>query len=228
MYKDEENRRGRRRTQAERREGTRRAFVAVARELFAEKGYAEVPIEDIVGRTGMTKGALYHHFSDKKELFRVVTEEIEKELDEVVLGAARERMDGGGDPFEVFMAAISAYLDACLRADVRQILLLDGPAVLGWREWREADAAHAVAQIEAGLQALVGAGLMEPPPLGLMARMVHGALIEAALYVAASHDTGKSRAEAEEGLRQLIEGLSQARGEDTHKEESDDPSRQRR
>src|ERR687898_1823417 len=124
MYRDEDTREeGARRTQAERRATTRRAFLDAARELFAEKGYTGVTIEEIVVRTGMTKGALYHHFEDKRSLFRAVVEEIEEDLDEEVLGAARKSRDEDRDPFGAFMAGIYAHLDARPPQDVREIHL---------------------------------------------------------------------------------------------------------
>ncbi len=208
MYRDEDNREGRtRRTQAERRATTRRAFVDAARELFAEKGYGGVTIGEIVVRAGMTKGALYHHFEDKRSLLRAVVEEIEEELDEEVLGAARKSRDENRDPFGAFMAGIYAYLDACLRRDVRQILLLDGPSVLGWAEWHGIDAEYAIAQIERGLKVLMDLEVVEAQPIGPLAHLIHGATMEAALFIATADDPEKAREEMGSALRRLLEGL---------------------
>ena len=178
-----------------------------ARGLFAEKGYVEVTVEEIVRSAGVTRGALYHHFQDKRLLFRAAVEEIEEEIDVLVEGAAKEAHVRSGDPFEAMMAGHYAFLDACLRSEVRRIILLDGPAVLGWEEWHEIDAGHAVAQLEEGLGMLVDAGLMEPRPLRLLAHLLHGSAIEAAMYVALSKETGTAREEAGTGLRYLIGGL---------------------
>jgi AcrR family transcriptional regulator len=208
MYKDEDNRERRtRRTQAERRASTWRAFVDAARGLFAEKGYGGVTIGEIVVRTGMTKGALYHHFKDKRSLFRAVVEEIEEELDEEVLEAARKSRDENRDPFGAFMTGIYAYLDACLRQDVRQILLLDGPSVLGWVEWHGIDAEYAIAQIEGGLKVLMELEVVEAQPIGPLAHLIHGATVEAALFIATADDPGKAREEMGSALRRLLEGL---------------------
>lgn len=215
MYISDENAKKGRRTQAERREGTRLALVRAAGELFAEKGFAGVTIGEVVMRAGMTKGALYHHFADKKELFRAVVEDVEAEVDGLVVGAAGRAYRAGNDPLETFLAATRAYLDACLRPEVRRTLLLDGPAVLGWREWHEVDAAHAVAQIQEGLDALAAGGLMSARPSGAMAHMIHGALTEAAMYVAGAEDSGRARGEAEAGIRHLMEGLCDRRGRST-------------
>jgi AcrR family transcriptional regulator len=160
-----------------------------------------------VVRTGMIKGALYHHFEDKRSLFRAVVEEIEEELDEEVLGAARKSRDENRDPFGAFIAGIYAYLDACLRQDVRQILLLDGPSVLGWAEWHGIDAEYAIAQIETGLKALMDLEVVEPQPIKPLAHLIHGATMEAALYIATADDPEKAREDMGNALRLLLEGL---------------------
>lgn len=196
-----------RRSHAERRAATRRSLLDAARGLFAGKGYAEVTVEEVVRSAGVTRGALYHHFEDKRLLLRAVVEEIEDEVDVLVEGAAKEAYARSGDPLEAMMAGHYAFLDACSRPEVRRIVLLDGPAVLGWEEWHEIDAGHAVAQIEAGLGMLVDAGVMEPQPLRPLAHLLHGAVIEAALYVAASEDVGRSRDEVGASLERLMRGL---------------------
>lgn len=206
MYLNEHKGRSRR-SHAERRAATRRALLDAARVLFAGKGYAEVTVEEVVRGAGVTRGALYHHFEDKRLLFRAVVEEVEEEVDALVEGAAREAHVGSGDPLEAMMAGHYAFLDACSRPEVGRIVLLDGPAVLGWEEWHEIDAEHAVAQIESGLGMLVEAGLMEPQPLRPLAHLLHGAAIEAALYVAVSEDAGEARDESGAGLERLMRGL---------------------
>jgi Na+-translocating ferredoxin:NAD+ oxidoreductase RnfD subunit len=105
------------------------------------------------------------------------------------------------------MAGVYAYLDACLRRDVRQILLLDGPSVLGWAEWHEIDAGYAVAQIGAGLEVLMNLGVVEAQPVGPLAHLIHGATMEAALFIATADDPQKAREEMGEALRRLLEGL---------------------
>ena len=206
MYINEDKGRTRR-SHAERRAATRRALLDAARDLFAGKGYSEVTVEEVVRAAGVTRGALYHHFEDKRLLFRAVVEEVEGEMDALVEGAAKKAHARSGEPLEAMMAGYYAFLDACLRPEVRRIVILDGPAVLGWEEWHEVDAEHAVAQIEAGLGMLVDAGLVEPQPLRPLAHLLHGAVIEAALYVAVSEDAGKARDEAGTGLERLMRGL---------------------
>jgi AcrR family transcriptional regulator len=203
VYRDE----GGRRTQAERREATRRALLDAGRELFAERGYHEAAATEVVRRAGVTRGALYHHFEDKRDLFRAVVEEIEGEIDRLVLEAAREVMRESGDALEAWMAGAYASLGAYLRPYVRRIQLVDGPAVLSWGEWHEIDAAHAVTQIEAGLELLIEGGVIKRQPVKPLAHLLHGATREAAMYVAFSEEPEKAKEEIGGALRRLLEGL---------------------
>jgi len=196
-----------RRTQDERRAVTRRALVCAARELFAEEGYHAAAAGEVVRRAGLTRGAMYHHFEDKRDLFRAVVEEVEEEVDGIVLSRARRALRETSDAWEALLAGYCAYLDACVRPDVRRILLLDGPAVLGWEEWHEIDAAHAVGQIEAGLWLMMENGMMERRPARPLAHLLHGAILEAAIYVAVSGEPEQARDTVWDGLKRLLEGL---------------------
>lgn len=196
-----------RRSHAERRATTQRAFLDAGRKLFAEEGFSQISIEAIVREAGVTRGALYHYFEDKAALFRAVAEELNEQIDASVVEAARAEYAESNDPLEMFMVGTSAYLSACLRPEVRQIILLDGPAVLGWEAWHEMDASHALAQIEAGLEVLIRNEVMESQPKRLLAHLIHGALIEAAMYVASSEAPQEAKDEAGDGLKRLMEGL---------------------
>ena len=191
-----------RRTQAQRRAATRRALLDAARSLFAEKGYHGAAAEEIVGRAGLTRGALYHHFEDKKDLFRVVVDEMEGEIDEEIEAAERAH---SGLP-EAVMAGYRAFVDAVLDPEMRRTFFLEGPAVLGW-EWREIDARHAVGKIEEGLEALIAEGFVEPQPVGPLARLINGTLLEAAFFVAASEDPEAARDEVWGAMERLVGGL---------------------
>jgi AcrR family transcriptional regulator len=188
-----------RRTQAQRRAATTRALLDAARSLFAEKGYHETAAEEIVRRAGLTRGALYHHFEDKKDLFRVVVDEMEGEIDEEIEAAERAESDLP----EAVMAGYRAFIDAVLDPEMRRTFFLDGPSVLGW-EWREIDARHAVAKIEEGLEALIAEGFVEPQPVGPLARLINGALLEAAFFVAVSEDPKTARDEAWGAMERLV------------------------
>jgi AcrR family transcriptional regulator len=191
-----------RRTQAQRRATTRRALLDAARSLFAEKGYHGTAAEEIVGRAGLTRGALYHHFEDKKDLFRVVVDEMEGEIDEEIEAAERAH---SGLP-EAVMAGYRAFVDAVLDPEMRGTFFLEGPAVLGW-EWREIDARRTVGKIEEGLEALIAEGFVEPQPVGPLARLINGTLLEAAFFVAASEDPEAARDEVWGAMERLVGGL---------------------
>ena len=197
---------GGRRTQAQRRAATRRALLDAARSMFAEKGYHETAAEEIVRRAGMTRGALYHHYEDKKDLFRAVVDEMEVEIDEEIEAAERARPDLP----EAVMAGYRAFVDAVLDPEMRRTFFLDGPSVLGW-EWREIDARHAVGKIEEGLESLIAEGFVEPQPVGPLARLINGTLLEAAFFVAASEDPEAARDEVWGAMERLVGGLLKGR-----------------
>jgi AcrR family transcriptional regulator len=187
---------------AERSEATRAALMSAARPLFAERGYAHVGTEEIVRAAGVTRGALYHQFRDKEELFAAVFEQIQQEI-------ARETGAAAGtaaDPMGELRAGCQAWLEACTRPDIQRIVLLDGPAVLGWGRWREIGMRYSIGMVEAVLQAAIDAGQLEPQPVPPLAHILMGAIDEAALYVAtAGSDAGQ--AEATAVLERLIAGL---------------------
>ena len=197
---------GERRTQAQRRAATRRALLDAARSMFAEKGYHETAAEEIVRRAGMTRGALYHHYEDKKDLFRAVVDEMEGEIDEEIEAAERAQPELP----EAVMAGYRAFVDAVLDPEMRRTFFLDGPSVLGW-EWREIDARHAVGKIEEGLEALIAEGFVEPQPVGPLARLINGTLLEAAFFVAASEDPEAARDEVWGAMERLVGGLLNGR-----------------
>jgi len=180
--------RQRRRTQRERSDATRAALIAAARELFAERGFHATPAEAVVARAGVTSGAMYHHFRDKRALFRAAIEAVERSLAERVAGAAAE----GRDPWDRLERGVAEYLDACAEPEVRRIVLLDGPGVLGPVEWREIDAAHHLRPLAAALAASMRAGVMDRRPPEPLARVLLGALTEAGLALAADEEAARS------------------------------------
>lgn len=194
--------RGTGRREAEAR-ATREALVQAALELFTERGYAEVGTEEIVARAKVTRGALYHHFEDKRDLFRAVFERVEGELMERV-GA---RMALADDPWDLMLAGMRSFLDACEEPAVKQIALTDAPAVLGWKEWREIDDDHGLGLTRAALEGAVAAGVLRPIAVEPMAHLFVAALSEAAFVIAHADRPRKARAEAEQALLQLVEGL---------------------
>jgi AcrR family transcriptional regulator len=188
---------------AERAEATRASLLRVARDLFAERGYAGVGTEEIVRRAEVTRGALYHHFRDKKDLFRAVHEQVERELVES-LGA---RIAGIDDARELLATGVRSFLDACTDPALARISLLDAPSVLGWAEWREIDARYGMGLVRLGLEAAMQQGVIprqDPDPL---AHLLLAALGEAALLIANAEDPQTARTEVEGPLLALLDGL---------------------
>lgn len=196
------------RTQVERSESTRAGLIEAARALFAERGYAGVGTEEIVRSAGVTRGALYHHFEGKRELFEAVYEQIEVELAERI--AAGALASNAKSPLEAMRAGSEMFLAACAEPAVQQIVLLDGPSVLGWDRWREIAAEHGLGLIEASLQAAIDAGGIEPQPIRPLAHVLMGALDEAAMLVARAENPDAMRAEVGRTLDSLLDGLSRA------------------
>jgi AcrR family transcriptional regulator len=193
-----------RRTQEERSEATRANLIATARRLFAERGYAGVGTEEIVRAAGVTRGALYHHFTGKPELLEAVYEQVEGELTKKIAGAAL----GGSDPMSALRAGTEMFLDACLEPEVQRIVLLDAPAVLGWERWREIAGDHGLGLVEAALGAAMDTGAIARQPLRPLAHVMMGALDEAAMLVARADDTDAARAEVGATLESILEGLA--------------------
>jgi AcrR family transcriptional regulator len=165
--------------QASRSASTRAKLIRAARKLFASKGYAAVGTEEIVRRAGVTRGALYHQFASKEDLFLAVYEQVEQELTQRVAGTLGEVTS----PFEAMRAGIRAFLEACRAPEVQRIVLIDGPAVLGWERWREVAERNGLGLIEAVLGAAIEAGEIAELAPELLAHLLMGALDEAALLV---------------------------------------------
>jgi AcrR family transcriptional regulator len=198
---------GARRTKhTERSEATRAALVAAARALFAQRGFAGVGTEEIVRAAGVTRGALYHQFADKRELFAAVFEQLEAELATRTGQAAAA--SGTTDPLAALRTGADAWLDACTEPEVQRIVLLDGPAVLGWESWREIGLRYGLGLVEGALQAAVDAGRLQPQPVRGLAHVLIGAVDEAALYVATAEDPAAARAEVGAVLDRLLAALA--------------------
>jgi AcrR family transcriptional regulator len=194
-----------RRTQAERSRASREALVTAARALFGERGFTAVGTSEIVARAGLTRGALYHQFEDKTALFVAVLEETERTITKQV--ASTLSADPGTEPLGLLLAGARAWLDACGRPDVQRIVLVDGPAVLGWERWRQMGRQHGLGLTISALDQAVATGAVAVQPVEPLAHVLVGALDEAAMYVARAADPGRARAEVDEVLRRLVLSL---------------------
>ena len=195
-----------RRTQAQRAAETRDALIAAARPLFAAQGFADAALETIVRAAGVTRGALYHHFADKTELFAAVFEQVEGEV-AARMGEAIAASNQT-DPVEVMRLGAGFWLDACSDPEVQRIVLVDAPAVLGWTRWTEIGNRYNVGLVRALLTDAVETGRIPPQPIEATAHTILGAMREATLYVARAEDHDQARQEAGAVMDRLIQALS--------------------
>ena len=189
----------------QRSRATRDGLLTAARALFAERGYAAVGTEEIVRAAGVTRGALYHQFRDKEQLFEAVFEQVEAEATQRIATAALA--DAAADPLVALRTGARAFLAVCAEPEIERITLLDAPAVLGWERWREIGQRYGLGVIAATLQAGMDAGAIARQPVTPLAHLLLGALDECALYVARAEDASVARAEVEGILDRMIDGL---------------------
>jgi AcrR family transcriptional regulator len=191
------------RTQAERLAATRAALLKEARALFTAEGYEAAGTEEIVKRAKVTRGALYHHFKDKRDLFEAVFTEVARGI----ATSIDETSAPAPDPLGALIDGTKAFLDACLDPAVRRIYLIDAPSVLGWHRWRELDAPHNVRSLREGVAAVLAA---RPDPalrVEPVTFLLSGAFNEAALWIAEAKDEKAARREMDRALLQLMERL---------------------
>ncbi|MEU8901017.1 TetR/AcrR family transcriptional regulator [Nocardia sp. NPDC048505] len=191
---------------AQQREETRRTLLTESRRLFAAKGYGAVGLSEIVSAAGVTKGALYHNFAGKAEVFRAVLEQVQHEVGEQVAAAAQAT----ADPWDQLLAGCEAFLTACTDPSTQRIMLIDGPAVLGWHEWRAMDEAASARHLGEALAALIPLGLLDPQPIAPLTHLLSGAMNEAALWLAATDDPAALPTTIA-ALHRLLEGIRRQR-----------------
>ena len=194
-----------RRTQAERSAATRDALVTAGRELFGRRGYADVGTEEVVHAAGVSRGALYHHFADKAELFAAVFQSVE-EVANVRVGAALAAA-GPDDPIAAMRFATAAFLDVCTEPGMARIMLIDAPAVLGAQaesDVSESDLGLVVQLLSRGIEL----GRITPQPVMPLARILVGALREAAVFLAGAPDSAAAREQVGAILNRIIESVA--------------------
>lgn len=183
-------------TQSERNQSTRGALIGAARALFAERGYAEVPVADIAKSAGVTTGALYHQFGSKEALFEAVYAELVQGVAAQVL----EARQSGAEP--TLLGDCEAYMAACADPAFNRITI-DGPAVIGWDQILD----EAQSMIEISLTDAHRRGELAEEPIAPLARMLAAALKEAALTIAKANGSSAARGAAADSSRKLISGL---------------------
>ncbi|MGV0714231.1 TetR/AcrR family transcriptional regulator [Mycolicibacterium sp. XJ662] len=180
---------------------TRRDLVDAGRRLFVEKGYFDTSIGDLVATSGVgTRGAFYHHFTDKAELFRAVFEEVERDLTLRSLASPPP----GSDTWERLSAGLQGFLESALEPEVQRIMLLDGPVVLGWQTLRSIQERNSIALINELVKEAIAEGIIDEHPVGELTHLVVAAVEEAALLVAHAKHPTKARARAAAVLDRLL------------------------
>jgi AcrR family transcriptional regulator len=195
-----------RRTQAQRTAATRAVLLTAARELFASKGFGEVSTQAIGEAAGVTRGALYHQFADKTELFAAVYEDVEAEL--VAEVAARIVDEGPAGALAAMRLGARLFLDVCSAPEIAQIVLIDAPSVLGWERWRAVGVKYGLGVIESMLAQAIAEGAVPQQPVRASAHVLLSALDEAALYVSRAADADLALTEMYTVCDRLITGLA--------------------
>ncbi|MFC8732785.1 TetR/AcrR family transcriptional regulator [Luteimicrobium sp. NPDC057192] len=191
------------RRQRDRSEGTTARLLEAATQLFGDEGYASVSTDDVAARAGVTKGALYHHFSDKAALFRGVFDRAQRDLASAVSAAAANATTGWGR----LLAGVDAFVDECARPSVGRIIVFDGPAVLGRDQARLIEDGQVGAMLTAALTRLQAEGELGEGDAAVRSRLILGALCEAAAIIAGSPDPERARESARPEVVAMLTGF---------------------
>jgi AcrR family transcriptional regulator len=180
-------------------EMTRAALVDAARGLFGEQGFADTSTDEVVARAGVTKGALYHHFRGKDDLFRAVFEQVQREVsDQAVVEFL------GPDSWDALVRGCDLWVRAHLDASVRRIVMQDARAVLGADEVREVENRYGAVALRGALRKAMHAGVLERQPLRPLALLLMGALSEGCFYIADESDPAAAQLEVAALIRQML------------------------
>ncbi|MGN7454426.1 TetR/AcrR family transcriptional regulator [Paenibacillus pasadenensis] len=182
---------------------TIRKLMEVARSHFAEHGYAEAALESIVQEAGLTRGAVYHHFRSKKDLFRAVLADVQQDVAERVESEAATSEEMG----EQLYLGCRAFILAAIEDRNRRILLIDGPAIVGWEAWREMDRHHSMRLLREQLGLMQEHGYVRPMPLDALVHFISGGLNETALWLAGASVEPDAQEETMKMLAFLLDGL---------------------
>ena len=192
-----------RRTQAERTEATTTALVEAARKLFAGDGYGATSLDAVAAEARVTKGAVYHHFEGKRQLFEAVfTREVERIAKPLVAAYGRKK-----DPWDAFQAGCRAFLDECLDPELQRILLIDAQTAIGWEEMRRLEA-PLLEMMELGISRAIEAGRIASRAPGPLAHFLFGALCETAMIVARADNQKAAHRQAVGEIGRIMDGLA--------------------
>ena len=188
--------------QVERGESTRESLVSAARVLFGRDGFNSTSLDDIASSAGLTKGALYHHFDSKEDLFRAVAESVKRDIN-----TRLSDLFLGSDAFSALEVGCFTILEAYLDTSVRQIVWLDAPAVLSLSAYRDIQGRYEQVFLRASLRRAMREGVIEQLPLRPLTSLLTGAIGEGCTFIAASPDPMSAREEVGRTMSRLLEGL---------------------
>lgn len=187
---------------------THQTLVKTARSLFSGKGYEKTSTEEVVKEANVTRGALYHHFKGKRELFKAVFDDVHVDIaDGIIKGTRRE-----AGLWNRLLKGTYTFLDLCLEPGTQRIVLIDGPAVLGWQEWREIDNQRSMIYLRNILRDLIVEQGINDLPLEPTVHLVSGATNEMALWIAQAEDPKTAHRQARLTLKLLFEKLLLTKG----------------
>jgi AcrR family transcriptional regulator len=203
---------------------TRQSLVETARRLFTSQGYAATGTEEIVAGARVTRGALYHHFRDKTDLFRAVMEQVAREVAEQLIEAELGRRAdtpgpadagsaeaGPADAWDEVRDGLRAFLDLCVVTDdFQRIVLVEGPAVLGHEAWDDLVAQYGSNLLGQWLTRAMEEGRIESVPVQPLTRLLIAMISESSLYIARAEDRPAARAEMGQVIDRLLGGLTSA------------------
>jgi AcrR family transcriptional regulator len=195
-----------RRTQAERSAATRDALITAGRALFGTRGYADVGTEEVVRAAGVSRGALYHHFADKAELFAAVFESVEEMTNARIVAAVSAA--GPDDPIAAMQLGTAVFLDICTEPEMARIMLIDAPAVLGEQGWSDISSEYNMGLVLQLITRGIELGRIRPQPVVPLARILLGALREAAVFIASAPDPVVARDQVGAVLNGIIESVA--------------------
>ena len=184
-------------------EATRSQLIAVARRMFADRGYEDTAIEAVLREAGVSRGSLYHHFASKEALFEAVAEDVETTVGTQTMAATA----GADGPVAALRAASLAWVRLAGDPVVQRILLIDGPAVLGWERWRAMEERHALGAITLVVQAAAPQAQLRPELAETLAHVLLASVNEVALLVARSDDPEAAMKSGEEAIDELLRRL---------------------
>ncbi len=188
---------------AARGQATRAQIVQTATLLFSTAGYEATSIETVLAKSGVSRGALYHHFASKETLFTAVLEAMEARIAQATIDASR----GIADRVEAMRVGGEAFLELSRDPAIRQIVLIDAPAVLGWQKWRDIDARFGFGLLKGSLQAAADGGRLRPDLVDIYAHILLAALLETALVIARAENPAEAARLGRAALQELIDKL---------------------